>query len=229
MVARLVLLAVALAQVDGRPATPFPAFTGERVYVAGVPDVYDPVRRAVTDAERSSRQTYYVVVVATTGEGESATRDYADRLYQAWLQQANGNRLEFDTDRSLLIVLAVDNRQLSVRPGTALERDLGLTGGIIDRDLVAPHFVPHARRGDFAEGLVTLVREAGSWIARRDPQVERPAESSAVPAAVRPANAAAGNAAAGTGHAASTVEPPAAAVAAAGLADDGSWSAGGVL
>ena len=58
---------------------PIPPFTGERVIVAGVPDQYASLAGQIARLEKASPQSYYVVVVKSTGTGSSATRDYADR------------------------------------------------------------------------------------------------------------------------------------------------------
>ena len=54
--------------------TPIPSFTGERVIVADVPDRYGVLADQIKRLEKSSPQSYYVVVVKSTGTGPSATR-----------------------------------------------------------------------------------------------------------------------------------------------------------
>ena len=60
--------------------TPIPTFTGERVIVAGVPDRYDALAGQIARLEKSSPQSYYVVVVKSTGTGSSATRGLCRRI-----------------------------------------------------------------------------------------------------------------------------------------------------
>ena len=60
--------------------TPFPALSDKRVYVAGVPDRYQSLEAQIKQLERSSPQTYYVVVVKGAGRGENAATRYAEEL-----------------------------------------------------------------------------------------------------------------------------------------------------
>src|SRR5262245_38942863 len=68
--------------------TPFPPLSGRRVYVVGVPDRYEGLADQISRLERSSPQSYYVVVVKSTGRDRSATSQYADDLFDAWRAQA---------------------------------------------------------------------------------------------------------------------------------------------
>ena len=99
--------------------TPFPALSDKRVYVAGVPDRYQALEPQIKGLERSSPQTYYVVVVKRSGDGEKAATRYAEELLEHWRTQAARSRRSFETDRAVLIVLDVDNHQIAVRPGAA--------------------------------------------------------------------------------------------------------------
>jgi uncharacterized membrane protein YgcG len=160
------LSVAAFAVADDK--TPFPEFTEGHVYVAGVPDSYDAVRSEINDRPASSPQSYYVVVIESAGTGEWATRDYVDGLYETWAAQAAQRELKFDRERSVVIVLAVGNRRLSVHPGTFLQNTYGLRGPVIDREIVTPHFVPYARAEDYATGLKVLVGEIEKWIANKE-------------------------------------------------------------
>jgi uncharacterized membrane protein YgcG len=195
MTARLGLSVLALVVSAGlAPAqdpTPVPDFTGEPVAVAGVPDRYAALREDIRQLERSSAQTYYVVVIASSGAGPDATRDYTNRLGEMWARQAAGKGQKFDPDRSVLMVLAVNNRQLSVHPGTVLRKEYGLNEQVIDRELVQPHFVPYARKDEYAEGLRGLLHEIDHWVTARDaarqPQQGTPSPlGQAVPAEAAP-------------------------------------------
>ena len=62
----------ALAQQN--PA--IPSFTGERVIVAGVPDQFGAIAGQITRLEKASPQSYYVVIVKSTGTDSSATRKF---------------------------------------------------------------------------------------------------------------------------------------------------------
>ena len=77
-----------------------------------MPDRFQRSKSQINQLERSSPQTYYVVVVKGTGPGgEDAATDYAEELFDHWRSQAAKSRRSFDADRSILIVLAVDNKQ----------------------------------------------------------------------------------------------------------------------
>ena len=176
--AQTACLALLLAATSGlRAQTPMPAFTGERVYAAGVPDIYGPLREHIAQLEESSQQTYYVVVVQSSGNGNYATRDYVDALYQKWVEQAARGQQSLDPNRSVIVVLALGNRQLAVHPGTLLQSRFGLQGQAIDRQLVQPHFIPHARAGNYAEGLRVLLSEIEQWITRKETAEQREQEA----------------------------------------------------
>jgi uncharacterized membrane protein YgcG len=184
MTARLCLPVLALVlctvRAPAEEATPVPEFTGDRVRVAGVPDRYAPLRDDIRELERSSAQTYYVIVVTSTGAGKNATRDYTNRLGETWARQAEAQGLKLDPDRSVLVVLAVNDRKLSVHPGTVLREEYGLNEQAIDRDLVQPHFIPYAKNGQYAEGLRVLLHEIDHWVAAKD-TARRPQPLAAAP------------------------------------------------
>ena len=137
-----------------------PEFTGERLTFFGVDSAaWQALPALITDLEKSGKQTYYVVVVESSGTGPTATRDYTDRLYEHWIQQAARNGITFDTQRSVLVVLAVRNRQLSVHAGQALLTEYGLNAQTIDQQLVQPHFIPHAKAGNYPEGVKVLLNQ----------------------------------------------------------------------
>lgn len=197
----LTVLFLTAPVVAADPPTPFPQFTGERLYVADVPDVYDSVRTAIAYVERTSRQTYYVAVVRTSGSGSQATRTYTDALYQTWLRQAAEQKLRLDPDRSVLVVLALDNRQLSIHPGHRLVTDYDLTAKKIDTEIVGPNFIPFAKAGNYPQGLVTLIPKFEGWVVAHEAALARKQEEAVSPkpqvsnaAAAVPASAPPGNA-----------------------------------
>src|SRR5688572_23148198 len=101
--------------------TPYPEFSGARVYVAGVPDQYSPLAADIERIEAGAPQSYYVVAVASAGPGEFAAQEYADALFRTWLAAAGMHGLPLDADRAVLIVLAEGNHVLAVHPGTVLQ------------------------------------------------------------------------------------------------------------
>ncbi len=64
--------------------TPFPTLSGKHVYVSGVPDRYQALEAKINQLERSSPQTYYVVVVKNSGQGRTAATAYAEELFDFW-------------------------------------------------------------------------------------------------------------------------------------------------
>ena len=100
----LILLTCLTAQAQQR--TPIPPFTGERVIVVGVPDQYASLAPQIARLEKTSPQTYYVVIVNSTGTGQSATRDFADELVETWRQPRSKRGRSFDPERSVIIVVA---------------------------------------------------------------------------------------------------------------------------
>ena len=89
--------------------TPFPTFSEKHVYVSGVPDRYQSLERQINQLERSSPQTYYVVVVKKSGEGKTAAIRYAKELSELWRGEAAKTRRSFDAGRSVIVVLDVEN------------------------------------------------------------------------------------------------------------------------
>ncbi|WP_165063810.1 hypothetical protein [Paludisphaera rhizosphaerae] len=170
----LIVLASALISLSAcyavaEDATPIPEFTGERLYVAGVPSVYESVARTIRDLEAKSPQTYYVVVVKSSGPAaDAATRTYAQGLLDAWRDQAKARKLRLDPDRSVIVVAAIDNHQVVVMPGDALATKLGLRGETIDREIVAPQFIPLAKEHEYPQALIALLNGVDGFIAARE-------------------------------------------------------------
>jgi uncharacterized membrane protein YgcG len=162
--------------------TPFPALSDKRVYVAGVPDRYQALESQIKQLERSSPQTYYVVVVKEAGRGEQAATRYAKELLEHWRDQAAKSRRSFETDRAVLTVLAVDNHQIAVQPGARLQSNrIGLDAAKVERDLIQKVFIKgYAKDEAYPEGLAALLNATNDAIADRDPQTARtPASISA--------------------------------------------------
>lgn len=150
------------------PQTPVPALTRDRVQVAGTRDIYGPVREQIRSLEANSRQQYHVVVVASTGSGRNATRDYLERMAVDWTRQARDNRELLDTERGVIILLAERNREIAVWGGKTLRDRYGFRGQTIDRDLVKPVFVPRAQANDYTGGLINLLNAIEGWVAKQD-------------------------------------------------------------
>jgi hypothetical protein len=147
--------------------TPIPVFTGERVIVKGVPDQYRAVADQITRLEKSSPQSYYVVVVKSTGQGSSATRDYADEVFETWSQQASHRGRSFDPERSVVTIVALDNHQVAIKPGATLRNQLGLHAARVERELI-PAFVGLAKEERYGDAISSLLNATNNWIAARD-------------------------------------------------------------
>jgi hypothetical protein len=154
------------AEAQGRSR--IPDFSGEHVYAVDSPDQYGPLREDITRLERDSPQTYYVVVIRSAGTGRKATREYLEALVERWESQAAARKIPFDKKRSVIIVLALENRQIIVLGGEELQEKFGFRDPYIERDLLQPHFFSYARSGDHLRGLRVLVGQIDRWIAERD-------------------------------------------------------------
>jgi uncharacterized membrane protein YgcG len=153
--------------------TPLPALANRHVYVAGVPDRYAALADQIKRLERSSPQSYYVVVVKSTGPGASATKDYADELFDTWRSQASRRGLSFDPERSVIIVLAVEKQQVAVRPGATLRSQFGLRANEVEEKLINDAFIPLARADRYPEAIAALLNATNNWIAARDSKTAR--------------------------------------------------------
>jgi hypothetical protein len=122
-------------------------------------------------------------VIRSSGGGTWATRDYVDRLAVAWATQAARKRIPLDAARSVIILAALENREISVHPGADLDSRYGLREQTIDREIVRPHFIPFAKAGNYVEGLKVLVGEIEKWIDAKDEAVRREREAAVARAA----------------------------------------------
>ena len=92
-----------------------------------------------------------------TGHGENATIDYAEELFEHWRTQAARKPAIFDTDRSVLIVLDVDNHQIAVHPGRLRTIESASVPTKVERDLIQKVFIKDMRaKSKYPEGLAAL-------------------------------------------------------------------------
>jgi uncharacterized membrane protein YgcG len=150
-----------------------PTLSDQRVYVAGVPDRYGGLADQIKRLERSSPQTYYVVVVKSTGPGGSATKEYADELFDTWRRQASRRGLSFDPERSVIVVVALDKKQIAVRPGAMLRSQFDLSAATVERELINGAFIPLAKADKYPEAIAALLDATNNWIASRDSKTAR--------------------------------------------------------
>ncbi len=178
--AALMTLAVMLIDPHAwaQDQTPFPEFNGNRVYVAGVPDQYQALGGQIAELEKSSKRTYYVAVIESSGSGEKPTLRYVDALFDHWRSQATTRHLSFDPERSVVVVVSMANRQVALQVGTAL-RNLGLDSATIYREFVHPDspFVKLAKAERYPDAIAALLNQADRWIRDREATAVKTVES----------------------------------------------------
>jgi hypothetical protein len=145
------------SQAQSAHKTPLPEFTGRRLTVSEVPDHYPDVVKKIEQLEKSARASFYVVVIRSSGRGENATRTYVDDLFRAWSKSSAGESARFDPERSVLIVVALDNRQLATHAGAELRRRYGLDGTTIRTEIVEPRFIPLAKEMKYQAAIEALL------------------------------------------------------------------------
>jgi uncharacterized membrane protein YgcG len=157
-------LVAARAQVK----TSVPALTDKRVYVEkGVPDSFEGLESQIAKLERSSPQTYYVVVVKSSGTGPNAAKEYVQGLHNTWRKQASQGGNPFDPERSVIVVAALDDHQMAVLPGKTLRDQFGFSPHIVHDDLIEP-VLGLASEHKYAQAISTLLNKTNNWIAAKD-------------------------------------------------------------
>ncbi|QEH37512.1 Chromosome partition protein Smc [Aquisphaera giovannonii] len=169
-----VVVAAMAAAVVARAAekSPIPAYTGDRLYVAEVPGDFSGVRRAIEELERTSPQTYFVVVVRSAGGDAASAGRYVADLERAWREQAKAKGLKLDAARSIITLVAVDDHRVEVAAGSELRDRPGM-----DRaarvSLIERHFVPLAREQRYPDAIGALLAAMNNAIAANDPATAR--------------------------------------------------------
>ncbi len=157
----------------GAERTPYPAFTGDRVYVAGVSDRFDGLADQIKRLETTSPQTYYVAVVKSFGDGEHASRDYVNELFRIWRSQASRRGLKLDPERSVIVAVALGDRKIGVHAGLTLREKLGLHSETLSRELIQAKFNPFAKQEKYPEAISALLNGINDWIAAKDRATSR--------------------------------------------------------
>ncbi len=145
--------------------TPLPEFNGQSLIVADAARDFSKLQPFLSETNRDSQRTYYVVVVGRSGPDASSTQGYLDELKVKWRGAAGEPR--FDTKQSVIILLATENRSLSMTFGDELKSQYRLQGDRVSELFVQPHFIPQARAGDYVAGLRDLVVATEDWINQR--------------------------------------------------------------
>jgi septation ring formation regulator EzrA len=162
------ILSFSSTHAAAQDPTPIPEYTGERVYVRDVPDLYAGLNATIRELERSSPQSYFVVVVRSAGPGDAAATDYVQEVYRTWRDQAKARSLKLDPERSVIVLVALENRRVAVRPGTVLREKLGLSNEVIREELIRGAFRPSAEAGKFPEAIASLLAATNNFLAQRD-------------------------------------------------------------
>lgn len=166
----------------GAERTPYPAFTGNRVYVAGVSDRFDGLTDQIKRLEKTSPQTYYVAVVKSFGDGQHAAQHYADELFRIWRSEASRRGLKLDPDRSVIVAVALADRKIGVHAGLTLREKLGVDSATLSRELIPANFNPLAKQEKYPEAISALLNGINDWIAAKDRATSRTTAEAPMPA-----------------------------------------------
>jgi uncharacterized membrane protein YgcG len=161
--------------------TPYPAFSGDRVYIAGVADRFDGLTDQIKRLEKSSPQTYYVAVVKSFGDGQHAAQDYVDELFRVWQNQASRQGLTFDPERSVIVAVALGERKIGVHAGATLREKLGLRS-TVSSELIEDKFIRLAKQEKYPDAISTLLNGINDWIAAKDRATSRTIAKAPLPA-----------------------------------------------
>ncbi len=175
----LVLLAGSTGQAVAQQKTPIPEYTGDRVYVKDVPGSYQSLKETIKQLERSSPQSYFVVVVRSAGPGPDSATRYVDELSDTWSKQARAKGLKLDPERSVITLMAIDDRKVAVHPGSFLRERAGLRKRTVDA-MVEQSFIPLAREGKYPEAVASLLAMIEDHVAKQGTTVTAQAKDSLV-------------------------------------------------
>ena len=175
----LVLLAGSTGQAAAQERTPIPEYTGDRVYIKDVPGSYQSLKETIKQLERSSPQSYFVVVVRSAGPGPDSATRYVEELSDTWSKQARAKGLKLDPERSVITLVAIDDRKVAVHPGSFLRERAGLRKGTVDA-MIEQSFIPLAREGKYPEAVASLLAMIEDQVAKQGTAVTAPAKNSLV-------------------------------------------------
>ncbi|MBI5499163.1 MAG: hypothetical protein HY907_02900 [Deltaproteobacteria bacterium] len=173
-----------LASTAPAGAVEVPAFDRARRLDLVPPDLEfrtTAVRKALSEAKRP----VFVVVFEKVKDGRigrgrsSETEDAIEDVWDRWTLDPAFNAAE-----DIVIVLALDDREVRVRMGSRWDSELGLHGEALGR-LIDEHFLPVAQTGNLDEALARLVRGASEAPETVRRQREEHAASAAHDRAVR--------------------------------------------
>ncbi len=181
-IAMLALVFAPGGGVQAQERTPFPPFTGERVYVAGVSGSFDSVKPVIERLEKGSGQTYYVAIVNSFGKGSGAALEYVSALEREWRRQAEAKKLKLDGERSVIVAIALGDHRIAMQTGARLREKLGLRGQVLDRDLIEKKFIPLAKRNDYSQAITALLEGVDAWVREHERTAVAKTQAPPVPA-----------------------------------------------
>jgi len=175
----LVLLTGSTGQAAAQERTPIPEYTGDRVYIKDVPGSYQSLKETIKQLERSSPQSYFVVVVRSAGPGPDSATRYVEELSDTWSKQARAKGLKLDPERSVITLVAIDDRKVAVHSGSFLSERAGLRKRTVDA-MIEQSFIPLAREGKYPEAVASLLAMIEDHVAKKGTTVTAPGKNSLV-------------------------------------------------
>jgi TPM domain len=175
----LVLIAGSTGQAAAQERTPIPEYTGDRVYIKDVPGSYQSLNETIKQLERSSPQSYFVVVVRSAGPGPDSATRYVEELSDTWSNQARAKALKLDPERSVITLVAIGDKRVAVHTGSFLREHARLQKGTVEA-LIDQAFIPLALKGKYPEGIASLLARIEDHVAKQDTTVTAPGKNSLV-------------------------------------------------
>jgi TPM domain len=174
----LVVLAGSTCLAAAQERTPIPEYTGDRVYTKDAPGSYQSLNETIKQLERSSPRSYFVVVIPSAGPGPDSATRYVDELSDAWTKQARAKGLKLDPERSVITLVAIDDKKVAVHSGSLLKR-AGLQKNIVD-GLIEHEFIPLALKEKYPEAIASLLTRIEDQVAKQGTAASAPAKNSLV-------------------------------------------------
>ncbi|TNE85599.1 MAG: TPM domain-containing protein [Deltaproteobacteria bacterium] len=120
-----------------------------------------PVEQAVADADHTFRVLVFEAVGSSKGTWSSGTERALEESWSSW-----DSSMAIDAREDVLIVLALDEREVRVKTGSTWDAKLGLWGDAL-LPFIDAEFLPRAKAGDLGGGLASLVTALDDEIDRR--------------------------------------------------------------
>jgi len=181
----LALLCLSLVALSSaaHAATPIPDWSPSRVATAGVDDDFDELRGYIAGLASEIGTEYHVLVVDLSDALDRPGGDFGDEGDVYIEAVASAWREHLDPDLSVLIVLAISNRDIIVRPAERWA-ELGWERQYVAQTIDRSSFGRFARAGDYDQAIRELIRAIELELAGRESMNAR-AESGAALAVAR--------------------------------------------